>query len=247
VKERIGISLFLLPYSLLLAVSSFAEPGTITGLVRFPGETPPAVMIVNETDDRCPPGIPRNHLIVQQTNRGIKNVLVVLEHPPVRVKPWLPAPLTNDTCVYEPRLRWMPVSTALLLDNPGVADHHVRAWRGEFSVFDVRLKPGVSGLRRPLVNTGLYKVNCDLHLWERSWVHVSDHPFVAITDEKGLFEIKEVPPGTYTLRAWHEGWVENAKDKDGRREFQPMEQTLKVRVRAEQTTDVLFEDLKPTF
>src|SRR5262249_23131365 len=123
----------------------------------------------------------------------------------------------------------------------------VHAWRDVSSVFDVKISPGASGIRRPLVNAGFYKINCDLHPWERSWLYVSDHPYVAITNEKGEFQIKDVPPGTYDLRVWHEGWNVKGKDKQGRLEFQPMEEITRVRVKAEETTDVLFEHLTATF
>jgi hypothetical protein len=36
------------------------------------------------------------------------------------------------------------------------------------------------------------------------YIHVFDHPFFAITDHQGAFSISNVPPGTYTLKAWHE-------------------------------------------
>lgn len=223
------------------------EPGSIRGVVRFPGETPPGAMVVNETDERCPSGIPQDHLIVQQTNRGLKNVLVVLEADPVRMKPWAPVPLANDKCTFAPRVQWVPVSTAVLLKNPGVADHRVRAWRESSVTFDVTLAPGNEGVRRPMVNAGFYKINCEQHLWERSWLYVSENPYVAITNEKGEFEIKDVPSGNYSLRAWHEGWTIKGKDKQGRTEFQPREEVIRVKVRSEDTTDVLFERLSPTF
>jgi len=37
-----------------------------------------------------------------------------------------------------------------------------------------------------------------------AWVFALDHPFFAVTDERGRFEIKGLPPGEYTLEAWHE-------------------------------------------
>ena len=32
------------------------------------------------------------------------------------------------------------------------------------------------------------------------------HPYYAVTDESGRFELTDVPPGEYELVAWHEGW-----------------------------------------
>jgi hypothetical protein len=33
---------------------------------------------------------------------------------------------------------------------------------------------------------------------------VFDHPFYAVTDAAGKFELKNLPPGKYTLGVWHE-------------------------------------------
>jgi hypothetical protein len=38
----------------------------------------------------------------------------------------------------------------------------------------------------------------------RSYIGVVGHPFFAVTGEDGTFVIKGLPPGTYTLEAWHE-------------------------------------------
>jgi len=42
------------------------------------------------------------------------------------------------------------------------------------------------------------------HPWEKAYVAVMDHPFFAVSDESGRFEIRGLPPGTYTLVVWHE-------------------------------------------
>ena len=35
---------------------------------------------------------------------------------------------------------------------------------------------------------------------------VIPHPYYAVSDEEGKFEMTNVPPGQYELVAWHEGW-----------------------------------------
>jgi hypothetical protein len=45
---------------------------------------------------------------------------------------------------------------------------------------------------------------CDVHGWMNAWVGVLDHPYYAVTGADGTFSLKGLPPGTYTVEAWHE-------------------------------------------
>jgi hypothetical protein len=45
---------------------------------------------------------------------------------------------------------------------------------------------------------------CDVHGWMNAYVGVLDHPYFAVSDKDGKFDIKTLPPGTYTIEAWHE-------------------------------------------
>jgi uncharacterized protein (DUF2141 family) len=51
---------------------------------------------------------------------------------------------------------------------------------------------------------GILRIVCDTHAWMLGFMHVFDHPYFAITDEQGVFTILNLPPGSYTLKAWHE-------------------------------------------
>jgi len=114
-------------------------------------------------------------------------------------------------------------------------------------MFEVDLSADVLSARRPLVVPGLYKINCDRHLWERAWILASPHDSVAVTDSQGEFTIKKVPAGRHQIRLWHEGWSEAAKDHSGRLEFQPEQQIQEMKVQENQETRVIFDDLAPAF
>lgn len=223
------------------------DGGTITGLVKFPGETAPAAMYTNRDEPNCPHGIAQDHLLVKQENRGIQNVLIILEIHRGKPAPRSPAQLVNENCVFRPRVQWVSKNVNLVLKNNDPALHNVHALSQELTIFNVDLPSGGSPVRRPLIIPGLYQVNCDRHLWMRAWIYVSEHPYVAVTDATGRFTLADVPPGRYTLRAWHEGWIPRGKSSEGRMEFQPMQQIIDVDVHSGRTTDLLLEDLQATF
>ena len=47
-------------------------------------------------------------------------------------------------------------------------------------------------------------IKCNQHPWERAILGVFDHPFFAVSDAFGNYEIRGLPPGRYKLGAWHE-------------------------------------------
>jgi len=62
-------------------------------------------------------------------------------------------------------------------------------------------------LRTPLRNErGVMRIQCDVHNNMSAYRVGFDHPYFAVTDADGKFEIREVPPGKYTVVAWHEGY-----------------------------------------
>jgi hypothetical protein len=61
------------------------------------------------------------------------------------------------------------------------------------------------------------KMSCDIHPWMSGWIRVFDHPYFAVTDADGKYEIKNAPTGPCRLFTWHEGvgWVEGDKTGTG--------------------------------
>jgi uncharacterized protein (DUF2141 family) len=47
-------------------------------------------------------------------------------------------------------------------------------------------------------------VTCEVHGWMQAYIGVIDHPYFAVTGDDGSFTLQGLPPGTYTLEAWHE-------------------------------------------
>src|SRR5579871_6650572 len=51
---------------------------------------------------------------------------------------------------------------------------------------------------------GVIEVRCHIHGNMQAWVVVVDNPYFAVTDQRGLFHIDNVPPGTYRIKSWSE-------------------------------------------
>jgi hypothetical protein len=71
-------------------------------------------------------------------------------------------------------------------------------------------------------------VKCNIHPWMRAYIGVVAHPFFAVTGDDGTFTIKGLPPGTYTIEAWHE-------------KFGTSDQTITVGAKESKTQDFSFK------
>ena len=56
----------------------------------------------------------------------------------------------------------------------------------------------------PFKAPGMIAVRDAGHAWTHAWLAVFDHPYYAVTGANGAFTIDGVPPGKYTLKAWHD-------------------------------------------
>jgi hypothetical protein len=65
-------------------------------------------------------------------------------------------------------------------------------------------KAGIVYDFKPAHEEVMLKLGCDVHRWMTAYIGVLPHPYFAVSDRKGTFEIARVPPGTYNIRAWHE-------------------------------------------
>jgi hypothetical protein len=89
---------------------------------------------------------------------------------------------------------------------------------------------------------GVIAVTCDTHAHMRAYILSFEHPYFTLTDGDGRFQIDQVPAGSYTLQAWHEGWRILEYDQDGRPQYEePYLMTVEVRVMAGETSEVEFQ------
>ena len=192
----------------LLPTVEIAAAGSITGNVRFV-DAPPKLEPVKVTKDQdyCGETLPNETYLVD-ANDGLKNAVVFVEAAP----PGTPADpqklnlVENNGCLYSPRILAMQKGERLRVKNNDPKLHIPHSYLNEKTVFMLSLpfKNTILDATRKIREAGILKLVCDTHSWMIGFVHVFDHPYFAVTDEKGSFSIPNLPAGVYTLKAWHE-------------------------------------------
>jgi hypothetical protein len=98
----------------------------------------------------------------------------------------------------------MSVGQFLLIKNTDPILHTAHAYFPEGQPhFNVGLYPGRVS-RKPIVAPGVVKIVCEVHPWMSSFLVVTEHPYHAVTDAYGEYDVRDVPPGNYKLKVWHE-------------------------------------------
>jgi len=83
--------------------------------------------------------------------------------------------------------------------------HNVHALATENVPFNIGQPGGAANTVEPLKTAEAYRVKCDVHPWMSAYVVGVDNPFFATSGDDGTFAIRgKLPPGEYTIKAWHE-------------------------------------------
>jgi plastocyanin len=191
--------------------------GTLKGHVVFGGDAPTPKVLADKgkapkDPEVCAKDAPvlSERLVIDGASKGVKNVLVYLSKP-TRVnddakKAASSAKIMFDQekCIFAPHVLAIMNGLTITLKSSDPVNHNINA-KLKQSPYNQLL---AGGLSVPFTPQGTERVpgevTCDIHPWMKAWWMVVDHPYFAVTDAKGNFEIKNVPAGTQKLVVWQE-------------------------------------------
>jgi len=186
-----------------------ATAGSVSGRITFEGTPPPATPISMKSDPNCQPGsAAASESIVVGSNGGLQNVFVYVKDGLGNLKFPVPATavvINQQGCRYAPHVLGIQVGQPLEVLNNDETLHNVHAVAKTNREFNAG-QP-LKGIKNTFTFTAkevMVPFRCDVHNWMNAWVGVLDHPFFSVTGTDGTFELKGLPPGTYTVEAWHE-------------------------------------------
>ena len=203
-----GLLLGLMVVSLVAALATppGAAGGTIKGTVVLKG-TAPEIKKLAVTIDQYVCGKEKTpEELVLSPQAGIRNAVVWLDKPPtVATAEALPSTVSMDQreCTFTPRVVLVPAGGKVDFLNSDRLLHNLHSTPSANAAFN-RTQPKGRTITISFSHPEIIRVTCDLHSWMRGWVVVADHPFYAMTNGAGEFELRGLPPGRYTLKAWQE-------------------------------------------
>lgn len=184
--------------------------GTLSGVVYFDGPAPERSRLRLGGWSEC--AIQHDGPVyaadVFVANGRLQNALVYIKDGLAdRVFDVPERPVLSDQrgCLFLPRIMAAQVGQPIRFLNSDPLAHNVHGLPRNSRQWNFSL--GVKGAART-ISVGAQEVGievkCDVHGWMRSYLGVFDHPYFALSAEDGTFTLVNVPPGTYTVQAWHE-------------------------------------------
>lgn len=181
--------------------------GSISGVVTYADGDPDSV--INMDADPVCAGLHDGEVTTEQVaaeNGNLANVFVYLKD----VSGSYPAPeepvvLAQEGCTYHPHVSGIQVGQTLVIRNDDPTLHNVHALPAANQEFNQGQPFQGMELEKTFTEPEvMVRFKCDVHPWMSAWMGVVDNPFYAVSGPDGSFTIENVPPGEYTLEAWHE-------------------------------------------
>lgn len=186
------------------------QEASLIGTITFEGKVPPLKVIDMSADPICmvrnPKGMTED---VITTGDKLQNVIVYFKsgNPLARhtfEESETPAVLEHRDCFFRPQVLGIRVDQPLRIENNDSTQHSTHPRPTLNMEWNKTQVPNGPALIRSFSRPEIIPIICNQHRWERAFIGVFSHPFFAISDVYGRYEIRGAPPGTYTLTAWHE-------------------------------------------
>jgi len=192
------------------AAAPAAGSATVTGKVAFDGAAPTMPQIKMDADAFCK-GEHKEPVYEQEVvvnpNKTLQWVLVYVKEGVTGTYPAPTTPVTLDQhgCQYHPHIFGIQAGQPLKILNSDGTLHNIHALPKKNAEFNIGQPfKGMETVKKfDNVEVPL-RFKCDVHKWMGAYTGVFNHPFFAVTNDQGTFEIKNLPPGNYVIEAWHE-------------------------------------------
>ena len=205
-----------------------ATAGMISGVVTLKGQPPKMKPLDMTADPGCPTGPQPAEVVVANAGKLANVFVYVKEGLPQGsfAVPSEPLVLDQKGCRYNPHMLGIMAGQPLKITNTDTADHNIHDMPSNNPTFNESQMPTDKPVTKKFANAEMMiPVQCNQHPWMRAYINVMSHPYFAVSGPDGSFEIKNLPPGEYTIAVVHERFGE---------------QTMKVKVGPKENAKAAF-------
>ena len=204
------------PWTAVLALPARPDAhGEIRGKVTYEGTLPkfrPLDMVNEPTCAKhyTTPVLPEN--VVAGSDNGLRNVVVYIaegvseDSPPTQA-----AVLKQWGCRYIPHVLAVETNQEIWVQNEDSVAHTVHPLARINKEVNRSQPPGTPPLVIKYDKPEIIRVKCELHPWMRGIFVVLKNSHYGVSDESGGFSLPDLPPGKYTVKAWHEQFGEQSQ------------------------------------
>lgn len=212
-----------------------ATAGSVTGSVTLDGKAPAAKPINMSAEPYCQkahstPVVPPE--VVVGDKGALANVVVFVKDSLgdyVFKTPTDTVVLNQQGCMYDPHVIALMAGETLSVKNSDQTTHNIHPMPKDNRDWNKSQAPGAPPIDDSFARAELaIPVKCNVHPWMKSYIFVFKHPYYAVTGKDGKFELKGLPPGTYTIEAWQERFgTQDQTVTVGAKESKPITFTFK--------------------
>jgi plastocyanin len=185
--------------------------GVVSGTVHFAGTAPTNPTVDMSEEPACKAkytSAPIDSQVIV-SNGGLGNAFVYVKSGlpagATYAPPSTPAVIDQRGCEYHPRVFGMQVGQKLEIKNDDPLLHNIKAVPHANRGFNIsQPSAGMTTTRTFDKEEVMVPFQCNVHGWMQAHAGVMSHPYYAVSSPDGKFTIKGLPPGTYTIEAWHE-------------------------------------------
>ncbi|HXT72345.1 MAG TPA: carboxypeptidase regulatory-like domain-containing protein [Candidatus Angelobacter sp.] len=209
--------------------------GSVSGVVKLDGTAPKFKPINMSADPYCvkansKPAFP-DQVVVGDGNT-LANVVVYVKTGAEDYS--FPTPsdsvtLDQKNCMYTPHVVALMVGQTLSVVNSDDTTHNIHPTPADNREWNKSQPPKAPSITDTFARPEVaIPVKCNVHPWMKSYIAVMANPYYAVTDKDGKFELKNLPPGTYTIEAWQE-------------KYGVVDQTVTIGAKEAKTSDFTFK------